>query len=338
MRQRANGTVNTESGSLRRLRWKEVINTTTVDNNPKRLVGYGFMGALAAGDARLGIGPYLRDLRAHNVNFTRVWAIESWTGQASSSSEGPTPFAGTLAGDYNLDQDSPIFYDRLRRFAQEAADRGIVVQLSLFDKHGLICPDNPGAYFHSPYKDGNNVEAQNYMDDTWQGCSCTALSGGDGPGNLLAQNCHPLRMFLGQGNTTKELALRALHARYLRRVGEEVGGVGNMIFEVINEALEPQGGNPGDWPEAFGTSTRNQVWQKSIVDDMRLSLRSTVRTAPTSCGTPSTARRRTRSRSTGGPRTSRTRRGLPATRSFCKSPWRATRIRIPSVPIGSSAT
>jgi hypothetical protein len=267
-----NGTVNTESSSLRRLRWREVINTTSVDNDPKRLVGYGFMGALAAGDARLTIGPYFRDLRAHNVNFTRVWAVESWTGQASSSSEGPTPFAGTFAGDYNLDQDNPIFYDRLRRFAQEAADRGIVVQLSLFDKHGLICPANPGAYFHSPYKDANNVPEQDFMDDTWQNCSCTSLSGDEGPGNLLSQNCHPLRMFLGQGNTTKELALRAIHARYLRRVGEEVGGVGNMIFEVINEALEPLGGNPGDWPEAFGTSTRNQVWQKSIVNDMRLSL------------------------------------------------------------------
>ena len=38
---------------------------------------------------------------------------------------------------------------------------------------------------------------------------------------------------------TNDAAVSALHRRYLRRVGEEAGAIGNMMFEVINEALAP---------------------------------------------------------------------------------------------------
>lgn len=159
-----NGTLLTQSGSPRKLRWK-AFEAGTFDEDPKRLVGLGYMGALAAGDSRLAIGPYMRALRDHNVNLTRVWSVEQWTGLPPTGSEGVTPFAGTFAGDYNLGEDSPVFYDRLRRFAQEGADRGVVVQLSLFDKHGLICPAIDGRYKDSPYKNGNN-HPQPFMPNT----------------------------------------------------------------------------------------------------------------------------------------------------------------------------
>lgn len=94
---------------------------------------------------------------------SRTW--RRLTGSPPTGSEGVTPFAGTFAGGYNLGEDSPIFYDRLRRFAQEGADRGVVVQLSLFDKHGLICPAIDGRYKDSPYKNGNN-HPQPFMPNT----------------------------------------------------------------------------------------------------------------------------------------------------------------------------
>lgn len=265
-----NGTLLTQSTSPRKLRWK-ALDGSTFPEDPKRLVGLGYMGALAAGDARLEIEPYMRALRNHNVNFTRVWSVEQWTGQAPSAYEGVTPFAGTFGGKYNLDEDSPIFFDRLRRFAQEAADRGVVVQLSLFDKHGLICPGSNGRYKHSPYKDFNN-EPQEFMLDSWTSCSCTNLIGDDAPGSLVAPNCHPLPLFIGESGGQYDDEMLAIHSRYLRRVGEEVGGVGNMLFEVINEALAKVGSAAGDWDAASGGTTMNQAWQKSVVDEMRLSL------------------------------------------------------------------
>jgi len=265
-----NGTLITQASEPRKLRWK-ALDGATFPETPKRLVGTGYMGALAAGDSRLAIGPYLRALRDHNVNFTRVWSVAQWTGLAPGASEGVTPFAGTFAGDYNLGEDSSLFFDRLRRFAQEAADRGVVVQLSLYDKHGLICPSVNGRYKHSPYKNVNNAPQQ-FMPDTWTPCSCTNLTGGDVPGDFVAQDCHPLPLFVGESGGQYDDDMLAIHSRYLRRVGEEVGGVGNMIFEVINEALAKVGNQAGDWDAASGGTTMNQVWQKSVVDEMRLSL------------------------------------------------------------------
>src|SRR5690606_14954445 len=162
-----------------------------------------------------------------------------------------------------------LFYDRLRRFSQEAADRGIVVQLSLFDKHGIICPTINGRYKHSPYKNANNAP-QTFMDDTWSNCSCSSLVA-ETPGSFVAQNCWPLPLFIGMSGGQYDDDMDAIHARFLRRVGEESGAVGNMLYEVINEALAPHGSKPGDWPDsAPGTGpTTTQAGQEEMVDEMR---------------------------------------------------------------------
>lgn len=273
-RLRQNGTLHSLDSEPRKLKWLVHNGTAFVDEN-KRLMGFGHMGTLVAGDKRVDADAFFRTLREHNVNFTRVWSVEQWTGASPLADEGLTPFAGSLAGDFNLGADNPAFYDRLRRFAQAAADRGIGVQLSLFDKHGLLFPDGAGAYRDSPYKNSNNT--QPFIRDTWP-AGQTCGSGVGSPGDFaFAPNCTPLYDFLGMHGEPNDAAVSALHRRYLRRVGEEAGAIGNMMFEVINEALAPSvdsGGtpHPGDWAAKTGGVSWNETWQKEMVRQMRLSL------------------------------------------------------------------
>jgi hypothetical protein len=277
-RLRQNGMIHSVDGELRKLKWKAFDGASFVDED-KRLMGFGFMGALVAGDQRLDASAYFRTLRQHNVNFTRVWAMEMWTAGSPMAVEGLTPFAGSLAGDFNLDGDNAAFYHRLRRFAQAAADRGIVVQLSLFDKHGLIFPTEVGQYRDSPYKNSNN-SPQQYLRDTWPvGQTCNAPAGPSSPGGFaVAPDCTPLYDFLGMHGEPNDAAVDALHERFLRRVGEEAGAIGNLMFEVINEALapsDPPNGppHPGDWfASGPGGVSWNETWQKEMARQMRLAL------------------------------------------------------------------
>jgi len=257
----------------RKLYWLASIDGgATFENTPKRLMGYGLMGALAAGDDRLDIDAYLRTLRAHNVNFTRIWATEQWTNLADLDHQGVIPFQG---GPFQLDQqsydlrfDSEPFFKRLRKLVQAAADRGIVIQFTLFDKHGIICADERGGYLESPYRNANNAIAQQYMED--DACTC------GGAGGLVetpdAPPCRPLDLFI---DPSHEIAW--VHRRFMSRVGEEVGGIGNVIFEIINEAFAPFVENgvdkDGDWAP-FGSPHPypNEVWQRRMLEEMRLSL------------------------------------------------------------------
>lgn len=239
----------------------------------KRLIGYGFMGALAAGD-RLDIPLYLAALRAKNVNLTRVWAFEQWTALAVDRdpgtvvSEGPTPFAGALwdGSKYNLESPSSYFYTRLREFAQAGADRGIVVQLSVFDKHGLIChqENRPGQYRDSPFRDVNN-DPQWFLENTIPSCTCPASAACSGPVDEPTVSCVPLDSFV---RTSVFPEIRPIQVQYLRRVGEEVGGVGNMMFEIINEARRDT-----DWAndeDGDGTPDGTE-WQIEMAKQIRLS-------------------------------------------------------------------
>lgn len=272
-----NGYLHVTDGTRRKLRWKVFDSSVgSFTDNPKRLVGSGYMGALAAPPERLNILAYFPVLRSHNSHLIRVWAIEQWVAQAPAATKGPTPFPGTLqAQDYDLSADNPAFFNRLRDFAQQAADRGIVVQLSLFDKHGLICPDPLNQHLHryseSPYWKANNTTINpEFLPDA----TCTCTHGfGPAPDEPDVIDCQPTLDFVNPANYPE---LQGYHARYLERVGEEAGGIGNTIYEIINEALAPHDSpryTPGDWPEPAGTGTTwNQQWQMDMAKRMRLSL------------------------------------------------------------------
>jgi len=274
-----NGWLHRDSSS-QYLKWKAWNGTGFVDN-AKRLMGFGYMGALGAGPDRLLAGPYMRALRFYNINFTRVWAMELWT--ALQTPEGPTPFPHVQDQDgylYHLFEDNAVFYNHLRNFAQQAADRGIVVQLDLFDKHGLIYHQAHYRYKDSPYRDDNNNTVWDpdyqWLANIIDPCGNPSSEDPDlGPPSdgLEAANCHPLDTFATDAD------MQGVHRRFLRRVGEEVGGIGNMMFEIINEVLAPAGDESGDWPTDTPSprlllqhTTLNQAWQAEMAAQMKLAL------------------------------------------------------------------
>lgn len=127
---------------------------------PVVLVGFSSMGAVTG--LNFNIPGYLQVLQDHGVNFTRIWAVEQWTALAfrkpgaPHESNGLTPFAGTLSTGWDLTQPNWTYYQRLKDFVDEAWDRGIVVQLTLFDRHGVLNKNEPGAFPQSPYNQANN--------------------------------------------------------------------------------------------------------------------------------------------------------------------------------------
>ncbi len=253
-----NGTLRRDTGTNpRRLLW---------NGNPATLIGFGHMGALAANERSLLVGyqppppapfvdGYLGSLRKYGANLTRIWAIEQFSGLATCHEpllEGLTPFSGSFAADYNLSVEglSPAFFRRLRQFAQLAADRGIVVQLSLWDRHSLVHRTCQGAWGGSPYNMENNTTQNPRFID------------GSGLDTVCA--CRPCGRIMGEEpedtpcNTIDEILndshIVPIHRAYLQRVAHEVGGVGNMIFEIMNEMYADR-----DWPSI------GEGWQRESV-------------------------------------------------------------------------
>jgi hypothetical protein len=234
------------------------------------LKGYGFMGALSIGQ-RLDPEKYFRILGWKGVNLTRVWAVERWNGRvpgtptcAPGQSEGPTPFEGTWElGDYRLDRPNEDFYKGLRKFVQEAADRGIVVQLSLYDVHGLLNytlaqgqTECPGRFSDSPYNSQNNDNG--YIGSSPSDCGlCSEAFAGE-EAEARSGNCKGPNGFVQNGS------LQANHLAYVRRVAEEVGGMGNVMFEIINEAMAGL-----DW---WNVTPRGDDWQLQQAENLRKAL------------------------------------------------------------------
>ncbi len=237
------------------------------NGEPATLIGFSHMGALAAGNRaillRTGANDgFLDTLRTYRANLTRIWAIEQWTGRAvcpSPHAEGLTPFSGSYP-DYDLSISglNPLFFARLREFAQLAADRGIVVQLSLFDKHGLIDNDIncPGQWPSSPYNRDANLPTIDFLDGgDLNGACCQAndcgsieLFDSENDGN----QCNTLDAFLNDSRIVP------IQNAYLELVAKEVGGVGNMIFEIMNEMKSGV-----DWNT--NGSGAGAKWQKDYV-------------------------------------------------------------------------
>lgn len=239
-----------------RLNWS----TTKGKDQPITLLGFGHMGAVAMGD-RLTLPNYTRDLRWKGINFTRIWAIDQWVGQATDACsplngpKGPTPFP-LQNGEYNLQAANKNFYYYLRRFVQSAADRGIVVQLSVFDRHGIIDPGGgTGGFDSSPYNRALNTEDDE--DGRFPPPEDTCLAQGEGS-HLedpdLAPCDTPQGFILPDANDD-------FHFPYLARVARETGAIGNVMYEVINEALQES------WP--FGDG---EDWQIEMAEFLKQNL------------------------------------------------------------------
>lgn len=269
---------NDSGGALDKLFWR---NHRTQPLASVNLLGFGFMGAVAMGE-RLDQEAFLNSAHQYRANFFRIWAVEQWTGGRSADPtscgavvqhEGPNPFLGSLAGTFDLEQPNPPYYSTLRSLVQHAADRGIVLQLSVFDKHGLIDFNGPtcscwpksqwGRFGESPYNSENNTTGPSsfpYIESGWATCNCDPCP--DPAGELvepdifeIGAECVPPDDFIQLPEVT------AHNDDLIRRLAREVGGIGNVMFEVVNEAIAG-----GDWPGL------NSGWQVAAAQKIKYQL------------------------------------------------------------------
>lgn len=204
------------------------------NDQPVSLVGHSWMGAVAG--LNFDIEGYLDVLADHRVNLTRVWAVEQWTGLAVDGPETPRwdnallPFRGDAsAGELDPTRIRRSYVERLKRFVREAGRRGIVVQLTLFDRHGLLDRNEQwGRWRGSPYNRANN--------------GSELFAGGpegSAPRDFVSL-CDPRAVAEPPG----DCSVQRLHDRFVRRLRDALAGEGNVIFEVMNEPLA------GEWGEA----------------------------------------------------------------------------------------
>jgi len=263
-------------GQLEILFWRTPGSVPPAGLTRVTLTGFGFMGAVAMGD-RLDIPAYLRSLRRpyfagnyhRGANLTRVWATEQWTAQAPDESEGcetpyqtagPVPFDGILEPNgYDLRDMSWRYFSHLREFVQAAADRGIVVQYTLFDKHGLLWKGSncTASWPSSPYNaSNNNTVDPSYLWPAYPATPCACNVAGFLEPETPEAECpaHP-------DFTSGSLGIAQDHKTLIERSAQEIGGIGNVLFEIVNEAIAGV-----DWPGA------NQGWQKQMAANLRMQL------------------------------------------------------------------
>ena len=170
-----------------------------------KLMGFSWYGAMVG--LNCDINGYLDVLHSYGVNFTRVWVIDMWTvlAEFNNWNNGLVPFSGSF-GSYNLNQLNDAFFNRAKAFVDAAWARGIVVQLTIFDRCGLQC----GLDFrfnHSPYNANNNIH------DFLPNCT-------SGYPNFTGMDGTSI------GNVNRPL---------IERLVSELRNRGNVIFEIMNE-------------------------------------------------------------------------------------------------------
>src|SRR5262249_55666112 len=128
-----------------------------VNNEPTRLIMYGAYGMLA--ESAFDYKAFFEAVQPYGVNAVRVWVNFHWANDRS-------PFA--KSGDKaDLLHWSDGYFTRLKNFVDAADQRGIVVQLCLFD--GVMLETKGNRWNWSPYRDSQNLDSITYIkDDTSQ--------------------------------------------------------------------------------------------------------------------------------------------------------------------------
>lgn len=120
-----------------------------VNGEASRLVMYGAYGLIEPGFNHRQFFDTVK--QQYNVNSVRIWVNFHWANELS-------PFARS-GGRYDLRSWSNSYFERLRDFVRAADERGIVVQVCLFDGVMLENPANaPNRWNWSPYNDARNLD------------------------------------------------------------------------------------------------------------------------------------------------------------------------------------
>jgi hypothetical protein len=177
------------------------------DGKQVTLMGSSWMGALVAKNC--DVDGYFDALAGFGVNLTRVWCIEQWSGVAFGEKGFEryswVPFEGH-PGAWDLTVMNQQYFGRVVEFVRKAASRGIVVQLTLFDRCGLPNKPGRGQWRDSPYNIANNVN------------------------DFLAPKGRYAE-FTGMEGTR----IGEVNQRFTERVVGELRGYGNVIYEIMNE-------------------------------------------------------------------------------------------------------
>ncbi len=208
------------------------------DGQPVTLAGSSWFGALVA--KMCDVDGYLDVLASYHVNLTRVWCIEQWTATANGAAgferAGWLPYDGYKTPDsslnppetrWNLYSHNDQYFARVKEFVRKAAARGIVVQLTLFDRFGVQCSGSVGMYTDSPYYDPNNLPSISFL-------TCSG-------GFLPFLDLSPAPIW-------------TVNQAFIQRMVSELNGYGNVIFEIMNEPHN-------QWPQ---TTIVN--WHKAVAD------------------------------------------------------------------------
>jgi hypothetical protein len=208
------------------------------NGQPVTLAGSSWYGALVA--TMCDVDGYLDVLASYGANFTRVWCIEQWTGTANAAPgfervawlpyEGykvPNTSLSPPETKWDLYTLNAQYFARVKEFVRKAAARGIVVQLTLFDRFGVQCSGGVGGYLDSPYYDVNNLATINFL----------TCSGGSLPFLDLAP-----------------APIWDVNRAFIERMLAEVGSYGNVLYEIMNEPHN-------QWPNAAIVN-----WHKAVAD------------------------------------------------------------------------
>jgi len=185
---------------------------------------------------------YLDYLESYNLNFIRLWRVESAL-QSEDDTRLATPMPYRRMGPnfahdgqlrYDLDQFDPAFFDRLRDRVEQAADRGIYVDLMLFERHSTFNHNGPLFPWRAhPFQRDNNVN----------GVDSDGNADGEGREYFLMPE---------QGGSASALAYQEA---YIRKVLETVNGLDNVIVEICNEC-KPEA---SDWQAHMIAYTRQTM-------------------------------------------------------------------------------
>jgi len=174
-----------------------------------KLVGYSWTGAMVT--KMCDIDGFLDALADKGVNLTRPWCIEQWagTGMGAAGFEQVAwmPYEG-IKGTWDLYEHNEQYFARVAEFIRKCAARGIVVQLTLFDRFTAQCTGTHGMYTDSPYYNPNNLVSINFLD-----CSS---------GFLPLIDLDPAPIW-------------GINEAFINRMIAETGGFGNVIYEIMNE-------------------------------------------------------------------------------------------------------
>jgi Family of unknown function (DUF6298) len=202
---------------------------------------------------RMDFGEYLDFLEERGHNFIRLWRWEQFRSYTAAADYhlcmSPQPWARTGSGEatdgkpkFDLETFDEEFFGRLRERAIAAGERGIFVDVMLFEGWGIHLSTAPMHVEGHPFHASNNVN-------------------GVSIGSILDYQVLPL-----------DPRVQELQERYIQKVVDMVHDLPNVLWEVANES---SGGGVVDLEFArylgqdevpkWGDSTEWQYWVIDVV-------------------------------------------------------------------------